>query len=175
MRHVRVPVRALAFAFALVFVALVAPAGAQDATPPGLRQRMGADQFHAAGLDKLTPEELARLDAWLNQTLGVETKKAADQAAALTQNRIEQETRGFFNFGSSEPIVSALVGRFNGFARNRLYTLANGQQWRQVDDATLTGVHLDAPEVRINPSMIGNVWYMAVKGYNTRAKVVREK
>jgi hypothetical protein len=167
--------RALAFVFALATTALLLPASAQDAAAPGLRQRMSAADFRAAGLDKLSPEELARLDAWMNQTLGVETKKAADQASALTQNRIEQETRGFFSFGSSEPIVSTLTGRFNGFARNRLYTLANGQQWRQIDDASLVGVRLDSPEVRINPSIIGNAWYLAVKGYNTRAKVIREK
>ena len=34
---------------------------------------------------------------------------------------------------------------------------------------------MENPEVRINPSRIGNSWYLAVKGYNTRAKVERVK
>ena len=168
-------VRSLAFALALAGLLPALTAAAQDTAAPSLRQRMSAEEFRAAGLDRLTPAELANLDAWLNRTLGTETRKAADQAAAQTKDRIEQENRGFFNFGSDEPIVSSIQGRFDGFARNRRYVLANGQEWRQVDDASLVGVHLDNPDVRINPSMIGNVWYMAVKGYNTRAKVVREK
>ncbi len=168
-------VRSLAIVLALAGLLPVLPVAAQDAAAPSLRQRMSAEEFRAAGLDKLSPAELASLDAWLNSTLGVETRKAADQAAAQTKDRIEQENRGFFNFGSDEPIVSRIQGRFDGFARNRRYVLANGQEWRQVDEASLVGVHLDNPDVRINPSMIGNVWYLAVKGYNTRAKVVREK
>jgi len=44
-----------------------------------------------------------------------------------------------------------------------------------MDDASLAGVRLSNPQVKIIPSLIGNVWYMQVGSYNTRAKVLRVK
>ena len=108
---------------------------------------MTPEEFKAAGLDKLSAEELARLNAWLNRTIDTETEKAAVAA----KKQVQDDTRGFFDFGSDEPIVSKMTGEFRGFARGREYTLENGQVWKQIDEASLVGVRLSAPEVRINP------------------------
>src|SRR3546814_1831716 len=51
----------------------------------------------------------------------------------------------------------------------------SGQQWRQTDTASLAGVRVENPAVRITPSIIGNTWYLRIDGYNTRAKVERVK
>ncbi|MFX4389064.1 hypothetical protein ABTA48_19685, partial [Acinetobacter baumannii] len=83
------------------------------------------------------------------------------------EEKVKSEARGFFNFGSTEPIVSQLQGEFRGFGKGRTYTLANGQVWQQTDDATLSSVRLESPEVTIKPAIIGNVWYLGVQGYNT--------
>lgn len=136
-----------------------------------LEQEMTPEEFKAAGLDKLTPEELARLNAWLDRKIDTETTRAAARA----EKKVKDETRGFFNFGSKEPIVSSLQGEFRGFQAGRHYALANGQEWEQVDDARLVGVRKTNPGVRITPSLVGNAWYMAIDGYNTRAKVRRVK
>ena len=93
----------------------------------------------------------------------------------MAKDKVVRENRGFLSFGSDEPIVAHLPGEFRGFARNRIYTLDNGQVWQQVGDEELPGVRLTDPEVRINPSVIGNTWYMKVGGYNTRARVQRIK
>ena len=151
---------------ALVFAA--APALAQQ---QAIESQMTPEEFRAAGLDKLSADELARLNAWLGRTIEGETERAA----ATAKRRVEDENRGFFNFGSSEPVVGRITGEFRGFARGREYTLDSGQVWRQVDAATLVGARLDNPQVRITPSRIGNAWYMAIEGYNTRAKVERIK
>lgn len=154
----------------LLFAALLAfalPLAAQDA----IERQMSPEEFRAAGLDKLSAGELANLNAWLNRTLDTATTKAATDA----RKKVEDDNRGFFNFGSAEPVLGRLVGEFRGFAKNRVYTLDNGQQWRQTDAATLEGVRLNAPEVQITPGMLGNVWYMKVGRYNTRAKVERVK
>ncbi|WP_242112964.1 hypothetical protein [Luteimonas aquatica] len=151
----------------VLLLCCAAPATAQQR----IEQQMTPEQFKAAGLDKLSADELVRLNAWLNRTLDAETGKAAAQA----KKRVEDENRGFFNFGSSEPIVSRLVGEFRGFARGRQYALENGQVWRQTDEATLAGVRLNQATATINPSMVGNAWYLRVEGYNTRAKVERLK
>ena len=158
------PVRSILLA-ALLLVA--APAAAQQA----IEAEMTPEEFKAAGLDKLSAEELARLNAWLNRTIDAE----AGKAAASAKKQVEDENRGFFNFGSSEPVTGRIVGEFRGFSRGREYTLDNGQVWRQVDAATLVGARRTDPQVRITPSLIGNAWYMAIEGYNTRAKVERIK
>lgn len=146
--------------------------GAQEApTPSRIEQQMTPEQFRAAGLDQLTPEQLANLNAWLDRTLVVETGRAAAQA----KRKVEDENRGFLSFGSNEPVVGQLKGEFRGFDKGRRYTLANGQEWEQVDSASLSGVRLTDPEVRISPSVLGNIWYMQVGNYNSRAKVKRIK
>ncbi len=151
---------------------LAGAASAQDApSQRPLQQEMSPEEFKAAGLDKLSAEELARLNAWLNRKIDAESTKAAAQA----QDKIKTETRGFFNFGSAEPIVSSIVGEFRGFQRGRNYILANGQEWEQIEDASLVGVRKTNPPVKITPSKIGNAWYLAIDGYNTRAKVRRVK
>lgn len=153
-------------------LALAITAGTAPAQQPApIERQMTPEQFRAAGLDRLTPEQLANLNAWLNRTLVTETAKAAETA----KKRVEDENRGFFNFGSTEPVVSRLSGEFRGFQRGRVYVLDNGQHWRQVDDASLPGVRKATPGVRISPAVIGNAWYLAIEGYNARAKVVREK
>lgn len=136
-----------------------------------IEQEMTPEQFKAAGLDKLSAEELANLNAWLNRTVETESARAAERA----EEKVKSEARGFFNFGSTDPIVSQLQGEFRGFGRGRRFVLANGQEWEQTDDASLAGVRLDAPKVRITPAILGNTWYLAVEGYNTRARVVRVK
>ncbi|MEN1941783.1 hypothetical protein WCE39_11920 [Luteimonas sp. MJ174] len=158
------PVRSFVLA-ALLFVA--APALAQQ----GIETQMTPAEFAATGLDKLSAEELSRLNAWLDRTIEDETEKAATTA----RKRVEDENRGFFSFGSSEPVTGRISGEFRGFGRGREYTLDNGQVWRQIDSATLPGTRRVDPEVRITPSVVGNAWYMAVEGSNTRAKVERIK
>jgi len=159
------PVRSFLFA-ALLFVA--APVAAQQ---PAIQAQMTPEEFKAAGLDKLSAEELARLNAWLGRTIEDETARATSEAKA----RVVEEHRGFATFGSSEPIDARIAGDFHGFANGREYTLDNGHVWKQVDHARLSGVRLEGPAVRLTSSVMGNAWYLKVEGYNTRAKVVRVK
>lgn len=160
----RIRSRVLALAVALAFGA------AAQAAPP-IQQQMSPEEFRAAGLDKLSADELARLNAWLGRTLEVETAKAATAA----KKKVVDENRGFFNFGEVEPVRSTLAGEFRGFGMGRTYVLANGQEWKQTDAAELVGVRLKDPPVVITPSIVGNVWYMSVGRYGTRAKVMRVK
>jgi hypothetical protein len=154
--------------------ALPALAAAQPAPQPSdqrpIEQRMTPEQFRAAGLDKLSPEELAALNAWLRGTLQAETTRAAAEA----EQKVKDVNRGFFDFGSADPIVARMVGEFRGFQKGQHYTLDNGQVWEQTEAARLAGVKLANPEVAITPGVLG-VWWMKVGNYNTRAKVRRIK
>ena len=136
-----------------------------------IERQMTPDQFKAAGLDKLSTAELANLNAWLNQTLETETAKASSNA----KQKFEDENRGFFHFGSDEPIIAHIVGEFRGFGAGKTYTLDNGQVWRQIDDARLVGVRKTDPAVRLTPSIVGNAWYLGIDGHSTRAKVQRDE
>lgn len=163
------PFRPLALACALLVLSLGAPlAIAQDAGGR-IEQQMTPEQFTAAGLDQLSTGQLDVLNAWLNRTLDAETSRAAEQGAVQAR----EADRGLPDRTSNEPVVARLQDRFDGFARGRRYTLDNGQVWRQTDNASLAGVHLDNPQVTINKSLFGGVWYLKVEGYNTRAKVER--
>ncbi len=164
MSHLR-PLLPLALLAALALSPLIA-----FAQKP-IERDMSPEEFKAAGLDKLGPDELAKLNVWLGRKIDT----ATTEAASLAKDKVEQENRGFFNFGKSDPIVARISGEFRGFGKGRNYTLDNGQVWSQIDSAVLVGAKIDNPEIRITPSVTGNSWYLAVKGYNTRAKVERVK
>lgn len=163
----------------IVLLTCAATALAQESTaatgPGNLRENMTEAEFKAAGLDKLSPAELAALEAWLQRKVGQQTAAAVAEAKEAGRKEVEREARGFFDFGSAEPIESTIAGSFNGFAKGRQYTLANGQVWEQAEPASLAGVRLENPRVRIAPSRFGNTWFMKIEGYNTAAPVRRIK
>lgn len=152
----------LSFGALTLALALALPAAAVAAQAP-LQQQMTPEQFKAAGLDKLTPEELASLNAWLGNAIEVESKRAV--------TRVSEEARTF----GKEAVQANLVGEFHGFGRGKEYTLDNGQVWVQMSDTELPGVHLTNPKVRIRPTMVGSGAYMSVGNYNTSATVRRIK
>ena len=156
---------------------LLAPAfavHAQRVVEGDLQQQMSSAEFKAAGLEKLSPEELAALNAWLQGKVRNATATALEQAREEGRQEVIVKNRGFFDFGSSEPITAHLAGNFDGFAKGNRYTLDNGQVWEQSEAASLAGVHKTNPSVSIKPG-IGGVWYMKIDGYNTAAKVRRIK
>ena len=161
---------------AILLFALTPLAWAQQpaALSADVETQMSAEQFKAAGLDKLSARELATLNAWLQQKVNTETAVAVEKARDEGRKEVVEKNRGFFDFGSSEPIESAIAGEFTGFAKGKRYTLQNGQVWEQIEAASLSsGRKIDVP-VKIKPGVMG-VWYMQIKGYNTQAKVRRVK
>ncbi len=171
--------KSLRITFALLLLAF-APLAWSQSTPQvaNVEQQMSADEFKAAGLQKLSAQELATLNNWLQRKVGQETAKAVEVATAVAKEEgrkeVTEKNRGFFDFGSSEPIKSTLVGEFRGLANGRQYTLANGQVWEQIEAASLAGVRKTNPGVTIKPGLFNN-WFLVVDGYNTAAKVRRVK
>jgi hypothetical protein len=187
---------------AIALVAFASVAGAQSPDEATLEQKMTPEEFKAAGLDKLDAGELAALQQWIQrqQTQAAGTAAVAPAAAAAGatvaagtatlsaaeierireegreqgRNEVKQESRGFFDFGSEEPIKSTLVGQFRGFGKGNKYTLANGQVWEQIEPARLDGVKKTDPAVTIKPGIF-NVWFLRIDGYGTAAKVRRIK
>ena len=178
MKSLRIRTASL-MSVALLMLALAPLAWSQSAPQTAnVEQQMSADEFKAAGLDKLSAQELASLNAWLQRKVGQETAKAVEVAKEVAKEEgrkeVTEKNRGFFDFGSTEAIESTIVGEFKGFANGRKYTLANGQVWEQVEAATLAGVKRTDAKVTIKPGMFNN-WFMKIDGYNTAAKVRRIK
>lgn len=149
-------------------------AHAQRVVQGDLQQQMSAAEFNAAGLNKLSPEELVTLNNWLQGKVAQAASIAVEQAREEGRQEVIVKNRGFFDAGSNEPIQATLEGEFRGFGKGRQYTLDNGQVWEQTDETLASGVRKQAPKVRITPGLM-NVWYLQIDGLNTRAKVRRTK
>jgi len=171
------PIRSI---FPPLLSALLLAAVNAHAQSPDLRTQMDEADFKAAGLDRLSASELAHLQNWLGREVSQKAEQAAQQVVAEVREsareegrrEIVEQHRGFFHFGSDEPISSTINGEFNGFGKGRRYRLGNGQLWEQTDTATLAGVRRNDAIVHIRPGTFG-IWWMQIDGFNTRAKVKR--
>ena len=161
----------------LLVVALLACAAPLAFAQQSLQQEMTAEEFAAAGLDKLSAAELDVLNRWLQRQVEVEKSVVVEQAREEGRQQAQVEAAGrdgslFGGSGPREQFQSNIVGEFSGFGRGQRYTLANGQVWEQVDSARLDGVRQNDPQVTVSPGIMGS-WSLRVDGYNTRAKVRR--
>lgn len=158
--------RMLVLSFALTAL-LAGAASAQQFS--SLEERMTEDQFKAAGLDKLSPEELARLNAFI-------ANETAEVAATLPAATPMADNRGFYQrTGPQGEIITSITGEFRGWSgAGTRFVLDNGQIWETTDSSTRLSVKLTNPEVTIEPGILDS-WYLRVAGYNTRAKVKRIK
>jgi len=155
----------LAFAAPLVF--------AQQFS--SVEERMSSTDFKAAGLDKLSPEELARLNAFIRNEVDTRTAQAHAQGAR-EQDRSDALRMGFKDYyGDRDRITSTIPGTFKGWTGSTEFTLANGQVWRQSDPTSqLLGIRIENPVVHISPGMMGT-WNLQVEGYGAFTKVERVK
>ncbi len=169
----------------------LAPAGGSQVVAVervvSLREVLSPDEFRRAGLDKLTPEELAFLSARLlggraavvpSRTTAVPSR--ADQATALVP-------RGESAFGREEQVQaqvekvqavpreirSRIAGRFDGWSGHTVFRLTNGQVWKQIEPAEFA-VNLASPAVSIRKGLFGT-FFLSVEGYGPQVKVKRVK
>ena len=113
----------LLLGFLLIFGCGMSAASAQDQKGASIQQLMSPEEFSAAGLNKLSPDELQKLDAWL-QGYRATTEKT-------TEKKVKQS---FFKFG--EASVSRVDGSFGGLKGRTLIKLEDGTVWKQanIDD-----------------------------------------
>lgn len=157
----KLPVPALRLTACLLLLGWLAPAFAQSFST--LEERMSVTQFRAAGLDKLSPEELAALNAWLQQN--IDLSQAAPVAHA-TDRRLLDAGKG--------TIRSRIPGQFQGWSGKTTFQLENGQVWQQVGNDPWYGAKLEDPVAIIEPSFMGS-YRLKIEGYNATTKVKRIK
>lgn len=157
---------------ALLIVLSSTCALAQDFS--SLEERMSASEFRAAGLGKLSPEELTALNQWLRERAATATV-AAGTSAYIGVQPDSNDQRGLRAAPSADgDIVSRIPGQFKGWSGRTQFVLENGQVWEGLADSGSLSVNLVDPEVRIKKGLFGT-WYLSVEGYNTTAKVRRIK
>ena len=142
-----------------------------------LEERMTGREFREAGLYKLSDEELAFLNRWI-QVRALAAGEVPDWLAgrvAETSSGMAAATggdrRGFAD-GDRSPINSRLRGSFNGWRGETRFELENGMVWEQVEPNVFAVSSMENPEVRIRPGMFGS-WHLQVVGYNSRVRVRR--
>lgn len=145
-------------ALALLLTAL--PIMAQQFS--SLEERMSAADFKAAGLDKLTPQQLQFLDGWLRTHEQVKTVSASGQPVFYPDSQ------------PRDKFTTHLVGSFNGWGGHTEFTLDNGQVWKQAESGAYSCPAIDNPEVTIKPMILGS-WLMYVQGCNQSVRVERVK
>ena len=138
--------RILVFASLCALTLLVCPAiRAQD--EESIKQAMSPEEFHKAGLDKLTDEELRNLDRWLKG----DREKTAQKAAARTSRT------------KMDLVVSRVAGSFPGLVGNTVIHLEDGTAWRQANKYDHYGASpVDHPGAAVVRSAFG--YKMRIEG-----------
>ena len=169
--------------FALCLLASV-PAAGQDR----FSQRLTPEERKAAGLDQLTAEQIASLDALVQRErqapVGAKKPAAVQPAAqpATTAVATEpaksspQKKSRLFGLPAADEentITGTLVGEYRGWTGQTIFRLADGQIWVQEDHNDIYSVPpRQNPSVRIEKSAIGG-YKLTVEGERMWVRVRR--
>ena len=140
------------------------PTVAQTPPPPlKLGQLMRPEQIKDMGLDKLSPEEIQKLEAWLTRFAGVVAQAVTGASAAPAP-----PTAGV----AGAAVESLIDGEFEGWTGDTIFKLVNGQIWQQAA-YSYTYHYAFQPKVIIFKD--GAVFRMKVDGVSNSIVVKRLK
>jgi hypothetical protein len=154
MKTKRLPATFLGLAIAFGFSLGWLPASMAQNEAGGIEQQMTPGEFKAAGLEKLTPAELAKLNGWM-QGYREQVVKVAEKKAS---QRVEREKMSL--------IVSRVAGNWNGIAPGEVIQLENGSKWKLANKDEHYGGQADHPAVA--------VWKAGLFGWKMRVSQVAE-
>ena len=104
---------------------------------------MSQSEFHAAGLDKLSSEELKTLDDWL-RAHSTTTYVTPGGSPVFYPKESERET-----------IEAHISGRFTGWQDSSVFVLDNGQEWKQAESGGNACGPIKNPAIKIKPTLMG--------------------
>lgn len=141
-----------------------------------LEEQMTGKDFQATGLSKLSAEELEALNAWIrSRSLATLDTPRAGSATAVVAGQ-DGDTRGFeveqMRGGDRSTITSRIVGTFNGWDGQTVFTLENGMIWEQADKDKFYINTIENPVVNIEPGAF-QTWRLSVEGYSSEVRVER--
>ena len=103
---------------------LQAARAARETMSDDIQQIMTPAEFKAAGLNKLSPDELAKLNAWL-QGYRQTTEQAAEKKATARAEKVEHT--------KMDVLVSRVDGSFTGLTGRTVIRLEDGTVWKQAN------------------------------------------
>jgi hypothetical protein len=153
-------------AFALL---LANRASAQNADFPGVQKAMSPQAYEAAGLNKLSADERARLDEFIRGYAAASSEKAATAAVD------EAAKDGKVRRNEPEVIQSSIVGRFTGYTGRSTFTLEDGSVWKQSQQVSRNFPPVDSPPVIVikGTSMLAGYRMYIAGGGNLRVSRVK--
>lgn len=144
-----------------------------------LEEQMTGKDFEAAGLEKLSAQELAALNAWIrSRSIATLDSPKAGSGAVYSSQAAGQDgdTRGFeteqMRSSDRSTITSRIVGTFTGWDGQTVFTLENGMIWEQADKDKFYVKAIENPVVTIEPGAF-RTWKLSVEGYASDCRVER--
>jgi|CXWL01.1.fsa_nt_gi hypothetical protein len=150
---------------------------AQSQSFSSLEERMSAQDFRQAGLEKLSPEELAALNAWIERSVrladpAVAAAVAQGQAVNVDTAKPAEASQVGFETARREEFSAHIQGSFSGWSGDTQFVLDNGMVWEQAEDDHFKHKDVDNPSVTITPGAFGS-WRLQVEGSNRTTLVKR--
>lgn len=137
-----------------------------------LEEQMTGDEFSAAGLEKLTPQELAALNEWIRAHSLATLDAPRYGSSASVAGSVDAPTPADIEEMERETIVTRINGSFSGWDGQTVFKLENGQIWAQADNDKFYTQEMQNPLVTIEPSFFG-AWRLSVEGHDEDCRVRR--
>ena len=136
-------------------LAFVEPTTAAEPEISGsIKDLMSPEEFKAAGLSKLSPDELQKLDAWLQGYRQTTEQKAEKKATARAEKT------------KMDVIVSRVDGAFYGLTGRTIIRLEDGTVWKQANaDDRYRAKNPDHPAAVVIHGVFG--YQMHIEGTQT--------
>lgn len=139
-----------------------------------VEEQMTGKEFSAAGLDKLSPQELDQLNAWIRKhslaTLAAPATKST--TASTSSGKSGDAPKPDKGDEKRSTVTSKLVGKFSGWDGQTVFKLENGMIWAQKSKKKFHTEEIENPVVIIEPGMFG-VWRLSIEGIDEDVRVVR--
>ena len=127
---------------------------------PGMKELMSEQEFRAAGLDKLSADELKALNNWLLKYTTDDVPELVEEVPELKES-IELKaavTPAPVVAPQPEPeperVVSRIPGEFKGWTGKTVFKLENGQIWKQRRSGRYYH-KMTNPEIEITKNLMG--------------------
>jgi len=139
-----------------------------------LEEQMTGKEFSAAGLDKLSQQELDVLNDWLrgHSVATLETKTVSAEVADSAEDQSELKSEDEDKDEDRTTITSKLVGTFDGWDGQSVFELENGQIWAQASKSKWHTREVEEPVAVIEPGMFGT-WRLHIEGFEKDCRVKR--
>jgi hypothetical protein len=135
----------------------------------GVEETMRPEEFKAAGLDKLSEDELQHLDAYLQGYRQSAQKKATEQAQAKATEEIKKATVKATEEANKtartklDSLVSRVDGNIEGLKGHTMIRLEDGTVWKQANvDDKYRATNPDHPPVSVIRTSFG--YKMRIEG-----------